>query len=691
MSFDPSKCGITIAPFPPGHLLTDDRVPDPLGPIKDCNAFEIPVLFPEALCAEIGASSSQIHFNTTNRTDLPERLSVAQASEGCIFNATFDLNPPCLEIEADGKFNYVPFSQGVDARLTSVTKRSPTDSASLRDYCYLGIDLEIDIPAQPCPSILPGSKSITRLPPGEPSSLVVTVTKVFEDSDSIHNTSCAFVVDLNLQVPCTGVEIEGSEVSFHSGSGGVPGGLARIVTLSAIPCEFDFRVLLDLDGVAFDPLVAPTITDLCITPEGKLKSAEVTYYIWPTGKISTKLWRSQFGYCDENGCFSVPLDYGLFNTGCDSNNHALNDVCQNDPHWQCDGSAAKVVKFDAYPTLWMRPGRRSRWIAKTCPAIEASGVTQTFSTTCTLPSMIPAEGFALEGVLDLDNWAMEIRVNGTPVTIHKLTDTFPGDNEFSLRGPMYRFLLKGPFTTGVNLIEFDVNSTDFIGGGQPTWLGFRLEWTGVGICNTRHTTTTTSDPFTTTTSTTTTSTSSTTPVPDDEDCPCYFETGQLVKVIIELEPVYTYPGDPDDCSHTEKTTTVINGDASWSGNNVLYWILVMCYNNIDRPAGVCAHYVYAGLNRFPCCPWGPDGPSSRYFLNVQYTVSKGTPADNGIYMIANWQIPYVCTVDCDPTRLLFVSEEGVSPNAGFYVQGSPASCPFPLDVKLKRYEVIALS
>jgi hypothetical protein len=542
MSFDPSRCNLTVNPFPTDHLLIDPTVPDPLGPIQDCVSFDLPVLFPEALCPQIVSTLSTVHFTPFGFDPGSSRVDVAKASDECFFNFELDLNPPCLEIVASGRINYVPFSQGVDARLTADTRGAIPDSISLRDACSVSLFLEIDIPAQPCPSIYPSTAILTMLPPGEEPSLDVLVTKVYENgSDSINNTDCAFAVELDLKTPCTLVTVEGSDVTF-SDVGGPAGGSIRMATLSAIPCELDFRLLLDLKDIIFEPITLPAITDLCIDPDGKVQSAEVSYYTWPTGEFQYSVWRTQFGYCDENACFSTPVDFGLFNTGCGEDNRALDDDCLDDPHWTCEGDPAKSMKFDAYPAVWMRPGRRSRWIARTCSGIEPSSTIQTFATTLILPGTVTPGSFAVEGVLDADNWVREIRVNGVAVPIPGLTDIFPGTNNYRLQGPLYRFLLKAHFLTGVNTIEFDVDSSD-IPGGLDSWLGFRLEWTGVGICNSTSTTTTTStSPFPGTTTTTTSTTTSTTPTPTtpiaEGDCLCIDgePIGNPIKVAWTFQP-----------------------------------------------------------------------------------------------------------------------------------------------------------
>lgn len=644
MSFDPSNCNLVVTPFPSDHLLTDASVPDALTKINDCSVFDIPVLFPEGPCPTIISTESVVHFNRIGGYNLDERISVQQATEECLFHAQFDLNPPCLFVEASGQFNYVPFSAGVDARLTHKTVKNDDDSATIHDNCYLGLFLDIDIPSQSCPTIVSGTNDITVLPPGEAASLVVTVTQ----TDDSEDTSCAFRVDLDLQVPCTGVEISGSDVNFDSGGGAPPHGSIRVVTLSAIPCQFDFQVLLDLSSVVFDPLTAPAITDFCVNSSGQVQSAEVTYYTWPGGTIAYQVWRSQFGYCDENGCYSEPLDFGLYNTGCDGANHAMSDTCQDDTHWKCDGVAAKSMAFAAYPAVWLRPGRRSRWIAKTCSGIEDSGVTQTFSTTFTIPGTISAADFALEGILDADNWVTEIRVNGVAVPIHRLTDVFPGTNDYELRGPMYRFLLKSNFVIGANTVEFDVNSTDFIGPDLPSWLGFRVEWTGVGACNSMHTTTTTTSttPAPTTTAGPTSSTSTTSTTPRVDDCPCHFQQGDIVQVTVVLQGLWRSSNPPyPDCHLISVTKTVTLPDPSPLGGDLWHSDFECLTMHITDLYPDCDGCVYIGFYRFPH-PY-PGGPMM-YGHYVGYSIYGPS---NPPYWIAQFpQFIYNCLVSCSPKK-----------------------------------------
>lgn len=693
MSFDPSTCNYVVTPFPSEHLLTDPSVPDPLEAIKDCNRIDLPLLFPEAPCPTIFTLDSTVHFNTFG-ANFDNRVSVNQATEECVYNFQLDLNPPCLTLEADGQFNYVPFSQGVDARLTFRTLGDILESVSLYDSCYLGLHLEIDIPAQSCPTIVSGTSDLTVLPPGEEPTLVVTATQTDENPD----TSCAFSVDLDLQTPCTGINVTGSTVTFDSGSGAEPHGSIRVVTLSAVPCQFDFQVLLDLSSIVFDPIVAPAITDLCINAEGQVQSAEVTYYTWPSGEIAYSLWRSQFGFCDENRCFSSPFDFGLFNTGVNASNVALSDTCQNDPHWNCDGAPAQSMAYAAYPTVWMRPGRRSRWIAKTCSGIEPSGTIQTFSTTFTIPGDVSASEFAVEGVLNADNWVREVRVNGTAVPVIRLTDVYPGANNYELQGPMFRFMLKTGFITGTNLIEFDVDSSDFP-GGDPSWLGFRVEWTGVGACNPSFTTTTTTTTTTGTpttggpTSSTTTTTSTT--VPPGEECDCHFEQGDLIRISVELENgLKHFNTGIAYCESLLLEATVTLPNNAPLGGDVFPgdWYCVSPY-----VPGECSTYIYFRFFRYPT-PY-PTGPM-RYGHILSYYIygqPGGVPRFEWLSQFPN--NGRYCLVSCDPKKYRvdfspsqypsFLYTQGIGclqPGAGTYYSLLPPE----QQIRLKSIEVVKL-
>jgi hypothetical protein len=508
VSFDATQCGYVVEPFPDGHLLTDPEIPEQLELIRDCSSVELPTLFPEPLCVVISTSTSDIRFENptapTNKFGIA-RIAVAKASEECNFNLILDLNPPCISVGGGGQVNYVPFSEGPSAELL-VTDVFNGISASLWDRCEAGLFLNLNLPTQPCPQLEIGTVDFAVLPPDETPVFAVTVTKVYEnDSDSINNTGCIFNADFNLEVPCTGVDVEGSGINFPSGGSSTPRGSLRVATISAVPCNLQFQILLDLENIYFAPTLNPAIVDLCVDEDGKVKSVQVAYYEWPGGDVVHRIWRSQLGYCDENPCFSVPLDYGLHNTGADSNNQALSDSCLNDSHWTVASSPAKSMAVAQYPALWMRPGRRSRWIAETCDGLKNEDEIVTFKTTFNLPSEVTPGNYAIEGILVCDNWVTDVRVNGVSVDIPGLTDAYPGLNDFELRGPMYRFLLKANFISGLNQIEFEVTN----GGPGVSWVGIRIEWTGVGICGVATTTSTT----TTTTSTSTTSTSSTTPGP----------------------------------------------------------------------------------------------------------------------------------------------------------------------------------
>lgn len=500
--FDPAKCNYVTTGFPTGHLLTDPTVPDPLEAIQDCSTLEPPPLPPDAPCPDIQGGNGTFRFFLAN-TDTPSaEVHVDKDEDGCAFNIFPEIKAPCPSFTTSASAYLVPAGSPPE-----VTFSTEAHSAGPGDPCSFDLNLQIGIPLQACPTIS-GTGDVNLIPPGEDGS--ITVEAVATDSISIDGCNISFVVTAN--IPCTDVQFTDGIVTVGDSGDDPASGTITVTNLSEEPCAPNFRIDLDLLIPTIPPLVQPTITDLCINSDGEIQAAEVTYYSWPSGTIDTVLWRSQFGYCDENPCYYEPLEFGLHNTACDNSNNALTTTaCVDDSHWTIGigGAAAKAMAHAAYPSPpWMAPGRKSKWIAATCAGIEDSGVTQTFATTAVIPVTVDVSSpIALEFWLVMDNWVTEVRVNGVVIPIPGLTDAYPDANRCDLTGPMCKFVIVATMAHGTNTIEFDVNSTDFIGGFQPTWLALKLEWTGIGACGDITTTTST------TTTSTTTSTTSTTPAP----------------------------------------------------------------------------------------------------------------------------------------------------------------------------------
>lgn len=551
--FDPSRCSYITPGFPTDHLLKDPTVPPALDPINDCLSLDPPILPPEAPCPDIQGGPGTFRFFLANEGVSRAEVVVTPAEDGCAFNVIPEIEAPCPSFTTSASAYLLPVGMPPE-----VTFTNEVNSIGPGDPCSFNLGLQIGIPLQACPTIS-GTGIVNLIAPGETGT--ITVEAVSTDSDSIDGCNIAFVVTAN--IPCTNVQFTEGEVTITDNGDDPPSGSITITNLSVEPCAPNFQIDLDLNIPVLPPVVQPTITDLCIDEDGNIQAAEVTYYSWPSGAIDTVLWRTQFGYCDENPCYYTPLQLGLHNTGVDSNNDAiLSTSCEDDNYWTqgIGGAPVSVMADAAYPSQWMDAGRKSKWVAFSCAGIEPSGTIQTFATEATIPATVDiSEPIALEFWLVMDNWVREIRVNGDVVPVEGLTDVYPGENKCDLTGPMCKFVIISEMVHGVNTIEFDVDSSD-IPGGLDSWLGLKLEWIGIGACGTitttlpPPTTTTTLPPTTTTTSTTTTTTTTVAPT-TTTTLPPTTTTTTTTTTTVAPTTTTTTTGDPPPTTPPPTTTT----------------------------------------------------------------------------------------------------------------------------------------
>ncbi len=159
-----------------------------------------------------------------------------------------------------------------------------------------------------------------------------------------------------------------------------------------------------------------------------------------------------------------PLIPGLFGTGVDDSNNALDDLAV-DPHYtlveNADGEAMEAIVHDSmvFPIIegpWVANTETSKWIAPRGDTAEATGGRYSYRVVVDLTDLEPSTAF-VRGRWATDNAGVAVLLNGAETGL-------TNDAQF---GSLTSFVLEdAPFISGVNTLDFVVNNA----GAGPTAL-----------------------------------------------------------------------------------------------------------------------------------------------------------------------------------------------------------------------------